>query len=149
MSVGGSVRDRDSPHPGLLRSLSLATRAARATRGGNARAEAAANTESSPRKRGPLIIWPNGGSRFRGNDLVGGVGWYLSTGSRHHDLFGSVMAGLDPATQRNAPLCRLRVWLVPGSSPGMTERKDWGRRSGGIGDDGGEIAWGTPGCRCR
>src|SRR6185312_14715297 len=29
------------------------------------------NTGSSPRKRGPLFLWRNGGSRFRGNDLVG------------------------------------------------------------------------------
>jgi hypothetical protein len=31
------------------------------------------NTGSSPRKRGPLFKWRNGGSRLRGNDLVGGA----------------------------------------------------------------------------
>ena len=64
------------------------------------------------------MMWPNGGSRVRGNDLVGGARDGAYGQVRYATTFGSVMAGLGPATPRTAPPLRFHVWLGPRVKPG-------------------------------
>src|SRR6185437_2237334 len=84
--LGGSWVEQ-SP-PGFAKLASLAKRATLPSRGGKAGTEAAANTESSPRKRGPLFGWPNEVPAFAGMTLWGGAG-----GTIHQFRHGRTLSG--------------------------------------------------------